>query len=416
MAVNSLGELPVLSQISAAAPYLSAALHILRTLEREIRAIASTPGSKEAIAAEALRTRSTELAAQIARLEIEARTARLEQQLAVPVRTVQRPGGSTATQPDDGSASSVGAVVATLRAKVAQAEKDAKAYKARIRSVETLERSKADLSDKVEALETRLLASEGAAAAHEATLEEMRRRAVVAEAKAEALKKELKRDIRDVAQERHSQAEVLRRVSELEGELQRALLGRATMERRAEVCEAELVESLAKLYTLEREKQGGAAGGAARVGTSAVPLTEENLRLVDACLEEATRAVTESAVAPSKRGEAPWRAKAWLDTLALGGLMADVLLRQLRMRLDATEPLERAFLVSVKQRGGRRLLRSLLLEADVVEQLSERLWMALQALPDANDGGGGGVAPFAPQTLQYQGFEQQHMRQPQQRF
>jgi len=96
--------------------------------------------------------------------------------------------------------------------------------------------------------------------------------------------------------------------------------------------------------------------------------------------------------------------------------MADVLLRQLRMRLDATEPLERAFLVSVKQRGGRRLLRSLLLEADVVEQLSERLWMALQALPDANDGGGGGVAPFAPQTLQYQGFEQQHMRQPQQRF
>jgi hypothetical protein len=78
----------------------------------------------------------------------------------------------------------VGAVVATLRAKVAQAEKDAKAYKARIRSVETLERSKADLSDKVEALETRLLASEGAAAAHEATLEEMRRRAVVAEAKA----------------------------------------------------------------------------------------------------------------------------------------------------------------------------------------------------------------------------------------
>jgi hypothetical protein len=62
---------------------------------------------------------------------------------------------------------------------------------------------------------------------------------------------------------------------------------------------------------------------------------------------------------------------------------------------------------------GRAVLR---LEADVVEQLSERLWMALQALPDANDGGGGGVAPFAPQTLQYQGFKQQHMRQPQQRF
>ena len=245
----------------------------------------------------------------------------------------------------------------------------------------------------------------------------MRRRAVVAEAKAEALKKELKRDIRDVAQERHSQTEVLRRVSELEGELQRALLERATMERRAEVCEAELVESLAKLYMLEREKQGGAAGGAARAGTSAVPLTDENLRLVDACLEEATRAVTESAVAPSKRGgAAPWRAKAWLDTLALGGLIADVILRQLRTRLDATEPLERAFLVAVKARGGRRLMRSLLLEADVVEQLSERLWMALQALPDANDGGGGG-APLAPQTLQYQGFEQWHMLpQHQQRF
>ena len=394
---NCLGEPPVLSQttlssqIGAAAPYLTAALHILRTLEREIRAMASMPGSKEAIAAEALRTRGTELAAQIARLEMEARTARLEQQLAM-TRKVQRQGGSTATQPDDGSASSVGAVVATLRAKVAQAEKDAKAYKARMRGIETLERSKAELSDKVEALETRLLASEGAAAAHEATLEEMRRRAVVAEAKAEALKKELKRDIRDVAQERHSQTEVLRRVSELEGELQRALLERATMERRAEVCEAELVESLAKLYMLEREKQGGAAGGAARAGTSAVPLTDENLRLVDACLEEATRAVTESAVAPSKRGgAAPWRAKAWLDTLALGGLIADVILRQLRTRLDATEPLERAFLVAVKARGGRRLMRSLLLEADVVEQLSERLWMALQALPDANDGGGGGA-------------------------
>ena len=393
---NCLGEPPVLSQttlssqIGAAAPYLTAALHILRTLEREIRAMASMPGSKEAIAAEALRTRGTELAAQIARLEMEARTARLEQQLAM-TRKVQRQGGSTATQPDDGSASSVGAVVAMLRAKVAQAEKDAKAYKARMRGIETLERSKAELSDKVEALET--------------------------EAKAEALKKELKRDIRDVAQERHSQTEVLRRVSELEGELQRALLERATMERRAEVCEAELVESLAKLYMLEREKQGGAAGGAARAGTSAVPLTDENLRLVDACLEEATRAVTESAVAPSKRGgAAPWRAKAWLDTLALGGLIADVILRQLRTRLDATEPLERAFLVAVKARGGRRLMRSLLLEADVVEQLSERLWMALQALPDANDGGGGG-APLAPQTLQYQGFEQWHMLpQHQQRF
>ena len=53
------------STVEAVGPYLHAALSVLQTLEREIRA-AAVSGSREEISAEALKLRASELEAQIA--------------------------------------------------------------------------------------------------------------------------------------------------------------------------------------------------------------------------------------------------------------------------------------------------------------------------------------------------------------
>ena len=333
---------------------LHAALSILQTLEAEVR-ITAAKGSKEELAANALHTRATEVAAQLARLEMDMRVARL-----------QPPPEVTKRVP-------LAAVDTELRTKLAQAEKDVKAYKARARSIEGLERSKAQLTEQVADLQTQLLASEAGKTELRRDLEDTRRRAVVAVASAEALKVELKRDIQDKAANQHRDLEMARRLNELERELQAAQLERATVERRAEVCEAELVETLAKVYTLEREK--ASAGG---FGDGQGHLREESFRLVDACLQEACE------IAANESNEVVPTMAAFLEQNApgLGTTVVNAALHQLRTRLSSspTERLERPFLLAVRHRGGQRLVRSLLVEADVVEHLSERLWRALEAM------------------------------------
>merc|ERR1719440_587234 len=72
---------PKASQVhQSVAPYLTAALSVLQTLERELRS-AAAPGSREELSADALALRSTELQTQIARLDFDSRTLTLEKQL-----------------------------------------------------------------------------------------------------------------------------------------------------------------------------------------------------------------------------------------------------------------------------------------------------------------------------------------------
>ena len=73
------------------------------------------------------------------------------------------------------------------------------------------------------------------------------------------------------------------------------------MERKAEVCEAELVETLAKVYTLERSNGEGPAS-----------LDEKTFVQVDECLH----AALEAARVSSADGHA-WRAVEWTRTLGM---------------------------------------------------------------------------------------------------
>lgn len=122
-----------------AAPYLSAAVTILTTLEREVRASA-TPGSAFETSANALAIRRTELQSQLGRMEFEARSKGLLSQLdevAPPSskRGAQgsKPGAQGRQQQQPPAAAAASAQLLALQGKLAQAEKDAKAFKARLR-------------------------------------------------------------------------------------------------------------------------------------------------------------------------------------------------------------------------------------------------------------------------------------------
>ena len=212
----------------AATPYLTASLSIIQTLEKEIRASA-LPGSREEISADALALRGTELHAQIARLEIEARNSVLEQMLPVGQSTSQVQKASRTAQ------------MSALTAKLAQAERDVKAYKSRVRQQDAQIERNRELTARVASLEHQLLAADGTNATQRVEMEELRRRAVVAEATCDALREELQRDQLHRGDGKEREAQLSVRVTELEQHLQRVQLERATMERKAEICEAELV-------------------------------------------------------------------------------------------------------------------------------------------------------------------------------
>ena len=215
-------------------PYLHAALSILQTLEREIRARSARLGSQEDLAANALRTRGMELSAQIARLEMEARADALERRLgsaaAAGTAAPARQGS-----PDRGSAHPASATsgvrehTSSLRQKLIQAENDAKAYKSRLRATEGLEKEKKELVTRVADLERQLISRDAIVATHGTEVEELRRRAVVAEATVDALRQELKQDVTQKAAKRLSERDLTNRVAELEAKLQETLLDKATV-------------------------------------------------------------------------------------------------------------------------------------------------------------------------------------------
>ena len=61
-------------------------------------------------------------------------------------------------------------------------------------------------------------------------------------------------------------------------------------------------------------------------------------------------------------------------TAGLDHLLTELLLRQLRVRVDASEWLERGYLISLGSRGGKGLVKALLLEASLLDRLSDRVW------------------------------------------
>ena len=234
----------------AATPYLTASLSIIQTLEKEIRASA-LPGSREEISADALALRGTELHAQIARLEIEARNSVLEQMLPVGQSTSQVQKASRTAQ------------MSALTAKLAQAERDVKAYKSRVRQQDAQIERNRELTARVASLEHQLLAADGTNATQRVEMEELRRRAVVAEATCDALREELQRDQLHRGDGKEREAQLSVRVTELEQHLQRVQLERATMERKAEICEAELVvrqEGRAREAGRRRGREGEGSG------------------------------------------------------------------------------------------------------------------------------------------------------------
>lgn len=142
-------------------------------------------------------------------------------------------GRKVGTAPPHGAAAAAAATsmheLATLRARLLQAERDVKAYKSRLRTQEASDNSSKELQARVADLERRLLAAEGQAAMRGSELDEMRRRAVTAEATAAALRDELRRDVDEKAGGRHEKRELILRISEIETELQSARLERATV-------------------------------------------------------------------------------------------------------------------------------------------------------------------------------------------
>ena len=369
------------SSPSVALPYLEATHKIISTLEREVRARA-LPGTADEAAATALRMRATEISAQMSRLEMEARTAGLEQMLGGP--SAKHRNSERIQQ-----SSNVGAATAareareeraTLKAQLEKAEKDIKAYKSRLRSSETLHKELELLATKVMDLEKRLITAEGDAATSQAELEMVRKRAVVAEATCDALRGELKVGISSKEGQKQRELELVRQVSAMQETVGVAQLERATSERRAEVCEAELVETLAKMFTLERQVSGGAG-----------VLSEADFLRVDECLHLALEKAGAAAAPEAIRESAAWEStKGWLSGhMDLGEVVAEALMKTLRTRHDPhgrpySRSIERCFLLALGQRGDASLLRAMLADAALVDRLSERIWSGVMELLNAD--------------------------------
>lgn len=373
----------------AAAPFLSAALTILSTLEREVRA-AATPGSAYEVSANALSLRCTELQSQLTRIEFEKRNETLMAQLDGNQNFASNSRSlSTIRSTRGGHDPEAVKKISALTGKLVQAESDCKAYKARLRQQEVQMGEVRELKAREADLERRLLAAEAATASKTKELEELRRRAVVAEASCDALRDEMEQGVKGSTGGRHHEGELLQRIAELEREVQSLALSKATHERKAEICEAELVDSLARVYKLEADRDNGygvhAAGGALAGGS--VGLTDDETQLLERCLLHARDEAEESWRGGSGSAlEAEWSAADWMDEqLRFGEPLAGVLLHRLRGRgggSSGTWRPERAFVGALGAKGGRALVRALLLEGGVVDAVCETVWRGIDALAD----------------------------------
>jgi len=382
--LSGLGSTSSASAMSSAKPLtpsVSMALHkgldCLVTLEREVRAGAETaPGSAQAFlrAADALHARCTELQAQISRLDVEARSAALEAQLGA---------GSSRMA---GSAAAAGRAelqqqLMKAEASRSQAERDLKAVRGRLRTAEAAAKRVPELEARLPDLERRLQAEIGAGAETRRELEEARRRAVRAEALAEALQTELRSSITSGVGERARETELLRRVHALEAHANGAELARASAERKAEVCEAELVDTLARLYTLESGRPAEAPADAPEGGGAAAALSKDQLATIDGCVHHALTAAQRGVPAGHTEG---WTAAVWASGGGVGEALASALLTTLRERA-ARQPLDGATVdwLYVRALGGaadRELVRAALLAPAAVDALSAALWEQVRTL------------------------------------
>ena len=387
--------LPQLQNAAAVQPYLTAALSVLHTLENELRA-AAAPGSREEISADALALRSTELQTQIARLELETRSANLEHQLNESFGNLEKSKDRPLTkgrEPPNGKAA---AQISELQGKLAVAERDCKAYKARLRHQEEQINRVRELTEREAELESKLITAEGAAATAARETEELRKRALLAEASTDALRAELEvmhggRAGASKTGDGQAHGELLHQVSELQRKVQSVQLEKATWERKAEICEAELVDALAQVYTL----QGGAGGSVAR------ELTEVEESQLEECLHHALETASSLPPHQSASMNAAWNTSAWLESLGLGEAVGMALLRRLRGSGPAERVwLERQFLGALASKGGYPLVRAVLLETNLVDELSTRVWNGLVEMA----GGGASMDRLQGATGQVQHY------------
>ena len=380
---------PPLQVTQAVGPYLSAALSVIETLERELRS-AAPPGSREEISADALSMRATELRTQIARLEVEARSAALEAQLvpsggrrtgSAPLRERVVKGPTAAAKPPMAERS---ARMAELQGKLAQAEKDAKAYKARLRHQEDGMARMGDMIDREADLERQLISAQGSSATHARDADELRHKVALLEAKCEAQREELERTRGGKHPQHGSETELLAQVNELQRKVQSVQLEKATWERKAEICEAELVDTLAKMYTLQ-----GSAG--------VLPVRElneaERTRLEE-CMRDALDA---SSTADAKH--AGWSSSNWLESLGVSEAIGGAIFKRLRGGAPAERVwLERQFVSCLASKGGYSLVRALLLEANLADELATKVWNGVVELAAGGDAGGGGYPAPEPEV------------------
>ena len=130
-------------------------------------------------------------------------------------------------------------------------------------------------------------------------------------------------------------------------------------------------DTLAKLYAVESERaRGGILGGASSLNETTTAQLEE-------CLLFARDASAET-------DPGSWSAATWLDSLGLGEAIAAALLKRLRGRSSQRAWLERAFVSALGKKGGRELVRCLLLDNAplLIDALSDRVWRGIDAIAD----------------------------------
>ena len=370
-------------------PYLSAALSVLQTLERELRA-AAAPGSREELSADALALRATELQTQITRLEVEARSSQLESQLD---SALGRPSSGHMALNKQGTGRvrtvtpAASGMLIELQGKLALAERDAKAYKSRLRHQDESVKHLKELTAREAELEKQLLSAQGTAATRVREAEELRGKLSVEKATSEALRKELER-----AHGRASKGggghepELLAQVGELQRKVQAVTLESATWERKAEVLEAELVAKWAEVYALQ---------GQAGTGGHARPLSEEEESQLGRCMRHALETASDAEQEVAAR-DGSWSATRWLDTLGLGEAVGGALFHRLRGGAPAERQwLERPFVSSLAGRGGYSLIKAMLLETSIIDELSTRLWRGMVEVAAGSDAGDGAMTAGA---------------------
>jgi hypothetical protein len=125
------------------------------------------------------------------------------------------------------------------------------------------------------------------------------------------------------------------------------------------------------VYTLERK---GVASSSSLTDDEVAEIT----KVIDFALDHSYQDSAQGAVARTE-----WTAAKWLDdSLSLGGLVGRSLVHRLGGRSAELPGLERGFIVGLGRRGGKQLVKGLLLESDLVGEVCDCIWPAVQRLAE----------------------------------